>query len=139
MYPLQATALPAAPPAAPAPVEPTPTTKPIAPTGLGNFSPKAESRAHAELNSICESLLLESPQLSTLKAHRAKLTTTERNAVINAGAVWHHGENGARTPGVWKSVVKGKTWFVCNTHRAYQAKPTLRGAISAFKFIQSTA
>ena len=134
-------------PAAPQPTEPQPTApaaapvaKPVAPAGLGsvNFNPK-ESRSRVELDSICESLLLESPQLSTLKSHRVKLTTTERNAVINAGAVWHHGENGARTPGVWKSVVQGKTWFVCNTHRAYQAKPTLRGAISAFKFIQSTA
>ena len=58
---------------------------------------------------------------------------------MDRGAVWHHGPNGEETPAVWKAEVNGKTWFVCNTHRAYQCKPTLKGAINAYDFIETTA
>ena len=58
---------------------------------------------------------------------------------MSRGAVWHHGPNGEETPAVWKSVVDGKTWYICNTHRAAQIKPTLKGAINAYKFIETTA
>ena len=84
-------------------------------------------------------LLLESPEMKTLKKNRRTLTDAERKEVMDRGAVWHHGPNGEETPAVWKAVVKGKTWYVCNTHRAMQCKPTLKGAINAFKFIKTTA
>lgn len=80
-----------------------------------------------------------SPDMKTLKKHKVKLTDEERDQVMKAGAVWHQGPGGGESPGVWKSVVNGKVWYVCNTHRTMAAKPTLRGAIAAFDFIQSTS
>lgn len=83
---------------------------------------------------IKEDILLESPNTDTLKKNKRPLTDEERQQVINAGAVWND-----NTPGVWKSVVNGKTWYACNTHRAIQVKPTLKGAIKAFEFIKTTS
>ena len=79
------------------------------------------------------------PEMATLKKHKVKLTDAERDEVMKAKAVWHHGPKGKATPAVWKSVIKGQTWYVTNTHRAYQAKKTLKGAIRAFDFIKTTA
>jgi hypothetical protein len=84
-------------------------------------------------------LLMESPEMKTLKKGRKQLSDEERKIVMDADATWHHGPKGEKTPAVWKSVVKGKTWYVCNTHRAMQVKPTIKGAIAAFKFIKTTA
>lgn len=79
------------------------------------------------------------PTAKALKKGRTKLTDAERQAVLDAGAVWHHGPGGAPTPAVWKSVVNGKTWYCCNTHRAGVCKPTLKSAIRAFRWIETTA
>lgn len=76
----------------------------------------------------------ESHRLSTLKKHRVKLTPQERSEVIRRGATWDDG-----SPGVWKAIVNGEAYYACNTHRACQIKPTLKGAIRAFKFIKTTA
>jgi len=84
-------------------------------------------------------VLLESPEMKTLKKNKKPLADEERQMVMSADATWHHGPNGEKTPAVWKAIINGKTWYVCNTHRAYQCKPTLKGAISAFKFIKTTA
>jgi predicted nucleotidyltransferase len=84
-------------------------------------------------------LLLESPQVKTLKANKKPLTDEERSQVMQAKAVWHHSPSGEETPAVWKAMVKGKTWYCCNTHRAIQINPTLKGAIKAFEFIKTTA
>jgi len=84
-------------------------------------------------------LLSESPVMKTLKKNKKPLTDEERQLVMSADATWHHGPNGEKTPAVWKSEVKGKMWYVCNTHRAMQVKPTIKGAIAAFKFIKTTA
>lgn len=84
-------------------------------------------------------LMMESPEMKTLKKGRRQLSDEERQIVMDADATWHHGPKGEKTPAVWKSVVKGKTWYVCNTHSAMQVKPTLKGAIAAFKFIKTTA
>jgi len=83
--------------------------------------------------------LMESPEMKTLKKNKRPLTDEERQLVMDRDATWHHGPNGEKTPAVWKSVVNGKTWYVCNTHRAMQVKPTLKGAIRAFDFIKTTA
>jgi hypothetical protein len=91
---------------------------------------------------LVDLLLLECPRMETLKAGKVKLTDEERDEVMKAGAVWHHAwKDGEQkpSPGVWKSIVRGKPWYVCNTHRAGTAKPTLRGAIKAFEFIKTTA
>lgn len=79
-----------------------------------------------------ESLLQEAPDLATLKANRTTLTKEERSEVMKAKAVWNPGNGGHASSAVWKSTVAGKTWYVCNTHRAYDAAPTLKGAIYAF-------
>jgi hypothetical protein len=84
-------------------------------------------------------LLFESPNQATLKKNKRPLTDEERAEVMKAGAVWHMGSNGKPSPAVWKAVVKGKTWYACNTHRAIQIKPTLKGAIKAFEFIKTTS
>ena len=79
------------------------------------------------------------PKMETLKKNKKNLTNEERKEVMDRGAVWHHGPNGEATPAVWKAEVDGKMWFVCNTHRAYQCKPTLKGAISSYDFIETTS
>jgi len=88
---------------------------------------------------LVENLLCEAPEMATIKKHKVKLEPEEREQAMKAGAVWHHSPDGSPTCAIWKAVVNGKTWYGCNTHRCYQAKPTLRGAISAFKFVKSTA
>jgi len=80
------------------------------------------------------------PKWDTLKKHRKQLSAEEREQVMSGGAVWHHGPRGEETPAVWKAVVKDKPWYITNTHRAYQVRPTLKGAMSSYhKFIKSTA
>jgi len=79
------------------------------------------------------------PKMETLKKNRTVLSDEERKEVMSRGVTWHHGPNGENTPAVWKSIVDGKTWYVCNTHRAFQCKSTLKGAIKAFDFIETTA
>lgn len=77
-----------------------------------------------------------------LKDDKIPLTDEEREKVMKADAVWHHGPNGEATPAVWKSKNKktGKVTYITNTHRAYNTAPTLKGAISRYhKFIKSTA
>lgn len=100
-------------------------------------TPKMETEI---INELVEQLLMKAPEMKTLKSHKVQLTDDERKTVMDADAVWHHGPNGEATPAVWKSVVKGKTWFVTNTHRLYQCKPSLKGAISAYhKVVKQTA
>jgi hypothetical protein len=79
------------------------------------------------------------PEMKTLKLNRVELDDDERKQVMRRGAVWHHGPKGKASPAVWKSEVRGKTYFVCNTHRAAAVKPTLKGAIRAFDFIKTTS
>ena len=79
------------------------------------------------------------PGIKTLKDNRTELEPAERRKVMAAGAVWHQGPGGKETPAVWKSVVKGKTWYCCNTHRCYQARRNLAAAINSFKFVKTTA
>jgi len=72
------------------------------------------------------------PMIDTLKKNKKNLTDEERATVMKAKAIWHHGPNGEPSPAVWKSEVDGETWFVTNTHRAFQATKTLDSAIKAF-------
>jgi hypothetical protein len=85
---------------------------------------KAEYRAmggdrFAEALCLAENVLNESPELKTLKAQRRSLSPEER-------------EQADGCP-IWKAAVNGKTWYVCNTHRAYQARPTIKGAVHAWR------
>lgn len=80
--------------------------------------------------------------LKDLKKRRQKLTDEERQQVMDAGAVWHNHPNPKYNPvpAVWKTTdSKGKSLYVCNTHRAALVKPTLKGAIKAYDFIKTTA
>jgi hypothetical protein len=90
----------------------------------------------ALLEAICES---RGPKFDTLKKNKKPLTPEEREQVMKAGAVWHHGQGGTESAAIWKSVVNGKTWYSCHTHRCYQVRPTLKGAISAFDFVKTTS
>jgi len=86
--------------------------------------------------------LAKKSSFEILKKYKVPLTPEERSTVMKRGAVWHHGPNGEETPAVWKShnPKTKKTTYITNTHRAYNARPTLRGAISRYhKFIKGTA
>lgn len=74
------------------------------------------------------------PNMDTLKKNRTTLSEEERKEIVDKGAVWEDND-----PAVWKAVVDGKDWYVCNTHRAFQCKSTLKGAIKAFDFIETTS
>lgn len=93
----------------------------------------------ALLPSVSDSMLTESPKIKTLKDNARQLSPEERDQVMKAGAVWNHGPNGEKTPAVRKSVVKGKTWYWCATHRAYKVKPTFKAAIKAYDWVETTA
>jgi len=81
---------------------------------------------------VLQAVLNESPEISTLKKHQQSLTPEERAEVMKAKATWNMGKDGAASPAVKKSVVDGKTWYWCSTHRCGQVKSTLKGAIHAF-------
>lgn len=76
-----------------------------------------------------------------LEDNKVPLTDEERKQVMDADAVWNHGPGGKPSPAVWKSKDKdGKITYVTNTHRAFQARPTLKGAISIYhSFIKGTS
>lgn len=77
-----------------------------------------------------------------LNKHRVPLTPEERSKVMAAKAVWHHGPHGEATPAVWKSVNKKtkKTYYVTNTHRAFNTGKTVKAAINRYhKFTKGTA
>ena len=81
-------------------------------------------------------------RFKVLQKHKVPLSAEERTVVMDRGAVWHHGPHGEETPAVWKSVDPRthKTTFITNTHRAYNERPTVEGAISRYhKFIKGTA
>lgn len=84
------------------------------------------------------------PKFKALKKGKVKLDPEERKLCMDRKAVWNFnmGPGGVRkpSPAVWKSVVNGKTWYVTNTHRAYNVTPTLKGTIKRFfDFIKGTA
>ena len=74
--------------------------------------------AVAEAQCLVDNILNESPELKTLKAARRSLSPEEKADAGDAP--------------VWKAAVNGTTWYVVNTHRAYQAKPTVKGAAHAW-------
>jgi hypothetical protein len=96
---------------------------------------------------LVEQHLLEKKKsaFQVLRDNQEPLTPEERAEVMSRKAVWHFhfGRDGKRkaTPAVWKGRdSEGKLWYVTNTHRAYNKRPTLAGAISRYhKFIKSTA
>jgi len=80
------------------------------------------------------------PKFKILKKNKRPLTTSERETVMRQKAVWHHGPNGEPSSAVWKAVVEGVTWYVTNTHRAYNLTNSLQGTIKRYHdFIKSTA
>ena len=82
----------------------------------------------------------KAPKYKLLEANKVPLTSDERALVMKRGATWHHGPGGAQSPAVFKSILHGKTWYVTNTHRAYNATNTLKGTINRYhRFIKGTA
>ena len=79
-------------------------------------------------------------EMEILKDNKIPLTDEEREKVMKAGAIWNHGPGGKPSPAIWKSKnSSGEIKYVCNTHRAYQAKDTLSAAITSYDFIETTA
>ena len=86
-------------------------------------------------------LLEDESDFKKLKDNKIKLDPEERKECLNKKAVWHFND-GSPSPAVWKSKdpKTGKIMYITNTHRAYQARPTLKGSISIFhSFIKGTA
>lgn len=80
-----------------------------------------------------EFLIERASEMEILKKNKVPLTDDERKEVMKRKAVWHHGKNGEETPAVWKSEnSKGDMKYVTNTHRLYQVRDTLKGAINAY-------
>ncbi len=67
------------------------------------------------------------PDLKKLKKYRQTLSDDELAKVKNAGATWEDGK-----PGVWKSKLDGKTYYVANTHRASSINTSLSKTIKGF-------
>ena len=85
-------------------------------------------------------LIEKKSEFDALQKRKKPLSDEERAEVMKRKCVWHHGPNGEETPAIWKSsTAKGEARYICNTHRAYQVRPTLKGAIKAFDFIKTTA
>lgn len=85
-------------------------------------------------------LMLESkgPDFKTLKKNKVALSQEERDEVMKADAVWHFSKN--PSPAVWKSEINNKTYYVTNTHRAFNVTSTLKGTIDRYhKFIKGTS
>ena len=78
--------------------------------------------------------LFEYYKYSDLKDRKIPLEDHEREEAMSRGAHWSDG-----AIGIWKARTKAnKIVYGCNTHRAMQVKPTLKGAINAFPWIKST-
>ena len=74
-----------------------------------------------------------------LMKNKVELSKEERSEVMSRKAVWHF-NSGNSSPAVWKSVVKGETYYITNTHRAYNITRTLKGTIARYHdFIKGTA
>lgn len=75
-----------------------------------------------------------------LRDNKIPLEPEEREKAMKAGACWHPSNHDKPTCAIWKSKdSKGNVKYCCHTHRAYQAKSTLDGAIKAFDFIKTTS
>jgi hypothetical protein len=76
--------------------------------------------------------LEESPEFKTLKDNKVDLEDAERKEAMDAGCVWNFSHHAKPSCAIWKSVVRGKTYYGSNTHRCYQAHSTLKAAIKSF-------
>jgi len=75
------------------------------------------------------------PEMATLKKNKVTLSKDEREEVKKLKAEWSD-----KRSAIFKAVIKGKTWYVTHTHRAYQCAPTIKGAAKKFHdFIKETA
>lgn len=80
---------------------------------------------------IIEKLLVESgPEIRTLKDAKKQLEGAEKAAALEAGCVWHFTDK--PTCAIYKSEIRGVTWYWSTTHRCYQADRTLKAAIKAW-------
>jgi len=82
------------------------------------------------------------PKFKVLKRFKVPLSPEERALVMARGATWNNHPDPKKNPipAVWKSIVNGKTWYVTNTHRAYNVTPTLKGTINRYHaYIKGTA
>jgi len=98
-----------------------------------------------------EVMLLEKKksEFQVLKDNKVPLTDEERKKVFKRDAVWHYasstdpntGKKVKKVSAVWKGKdTSGKIWYITNTHRAWQKRSTLKGAINIYhKLIKGTA
>jgi hypothetical protein len=75
------------------------------------------------------------PTWKALKRYRVPLDPEERKLALERKARWNDGSMGIKKA----KFPDGKTWYYCNTHRAGAVRPTLKGALSKWPFIKSTA
>ena len=80
-----------------------------------------------------------SPGMKVLKDNRVELDDKERKEVMRRKAVWHPGNKDKPVPAVWKSIVRGRTYFVCNTHRCFRVARSVKRAIKNFDYVKTTA
>ena len=79
------------------------------------------------------SVIARRSEIRLLKDNRIQLTDEERQQVMDAKAVWHHGPNGEESPAVWKSKnSRDEIVYVTNTHRVYQTSSDLKECIQLF-------
>lgn len=70
-----------------------------------------------------------------LAENKKPLSEEERSKVHNLKAEWSDGRSA-----IFKSVIKGKNYYVTYTHRAFQYSPKLETACKMFhEFIKDTA
>lgn len=85
--------------------------------------------------------LSEGYDFKSLKKRKIPLSDEERAEVMTKKAVWHQGNKDHPSSAIWKAKTSnGKIVYGCNTHRAFQVRSTLKGAISIFhSFIKGTS
>lgn len=101
-----------------------------------------EDDADADADADAPGTKASAVDFDDLKKGQVDLEPAERDEVLKREATWHHNvkEPKKPTPAVWKAKVGRKTHYVTNTHRLFQVRSTLKGAINAYhRVVKQTA
>lgn len=105
---------------------------------------------YSKVNSVKNFLTeVRKNEFEKLKDNKVPLTDEERKECFRKDAVWNYassinpitGKKEQKVCAIWKSKNKdGSFTYGCHTHRAWNSRPTLKGAIKLFHdFIKGTA